>query len=413
MNSCLDAVELFDLATRSTIEGRFADALALYEALAVNTDIEIRTEARFRKGQLLATLGRNREAAATYRRLLDEKPNAARVRVELAALLAALGDEPGARRELRQAQGSGLPDDVAAQVAQFSRALRSPQRAGASLDISIAPDTNINRATQLRTLDTVLAPLELSTDARAKSGIGLKLFGQGFGKVALANRLDIVFRANSLASLYRSSEFNDFSLSLLGGITWQLPRDRFTGAFNATRRWYGGQTYSDSRSVSFDWLRPLGERAQLTASASIGRVQYPSNDLQDGMLYDGSITVERALGARSGVAFGLSAARQDAADASYAYVAIGPTAYGWRELGQTTLFLATTSRRLIADTRNFLFLDKRREWLVTFRAGATLRQISIAGLSPFLRVGFERNRSTIAIYDYQKKFVEVGVTRSF
>ncbi len=409
----LDAVQLFDLANDCVVEGRFADALILYDALASNPDLEIRTEARFRKGQLLANLGRTREAATTYRRLLDEKPNAAGVRLELAALLEKLGDEPGARRELRQAQSANLPPDVAAQVAQFARSLRSPERIGASIDVSLAPDTNVNRATQSRTLDTVIAPLDLSADARAKSGTGLKLFGQGFAKIALADRLDFVLRASALSSLYRSSEFNDVSLSLLGGIEWRLPRDRLTGALNVTRRWYGGQTYSDSRSVSIDWQHPLGTISQLNVTASVGRVRFPINNLQNGMLEESSIIVERALGARSGVAIGLSAVRQDAADPSYAYFALGPTAYGWREIGRTTVFLTTTSRRLIADARNFLFLDKRREWLVTYRAGATLRQISLAGLSPVFRVGLERNRSTIAIYDYRRTFAEVGLTRNF
>lgn len=409
----LDAVQLFELATSRTVEGRFTDALTLYDALATNPDLEIRTEARFRKAQLLADLGRTRDAAVVYRRLLDEKPNAARVRLELAALLAKLGDEPGARRQLRQAQGAGLPPDVAAQVAQFSRALRSPQRIGGSFDIALAPDTNVNRATQSRTLDTVIAPLDLSADARARSGIGLRLFGQGFAKVALTDRLDLVVRANALASLYRQTDFNDLSLSLLGGLEWQLPRDRLTGALNATRRWYGGKTYSDSRAASFDWLHALGGRAQLTTTVSIGRVTFPRNSLQDGMSYDGSVVIEEALGSRSGVAFGVTGLRQNAADPSYAYYAVGPTAYGWRDLGRTTLFLAVTSRRLIADARNFLFLDKRKEWLATFRTGATFRQISIEGFSPTFRVGLERNRSTIVIYDYRREFAEVGITRSF
>ena len=409
----LDAIDLFDLAAKNTREKRFAVADRLYDALAENSDPEVRAEARFRKGQSLVARGRLRDAAVLYRRLLDEKPKAARVRLELAQILTRLGDNANAQRELRQAQAIGLPPDIAAQVNQASRSLHMPRRTGASFDISIAPDTNINRATQARILDTVIAPLDLSADARAQSGTGVKLFGQGFANIALTDQFDVVFRANALASLYRSAVFNDMSLAVLGGVEWHLPADRVTLAGNATKRWFGGRTYADSRSLSLDWHHQLGQQAQLTTSLSVGRAQFPGNNLQNGKLIDGSIVIEKALGARSGVAFGVTATRQTAADPSYASTTFGPTAYAWREVGQTTLFLATTSRRLTGDARNFLFLEKRREWLATFRAGATFRQLSFFGLSPILRVGLERNKSSIAIYDYHRKFAELGITRSF
>jgi tetratricopeptide (TPR) repeat protein len=409
----LNAVELFEMASKAAAAGRTPETLALYDALATDPDAEVRAEARFRKGQFFASLGRDREAAATYRRLLDEKPRAARVRLELARLLAKMGNEPGALRELRQAQVIGLPPDIAAQITQLSRVVRSPRRAGGSIDVALAPDSNINRATELRTLDTVIAPLDLSADARQTSGTGIKLFGQAFARQRVAEQVDLVFRANALASIFRESRFNDVSASIFAGLEWQLPRDRLTAALTGTRRWYGGEVFADSQAVSLDWLHPIASKSQLSTSLSVGRVRFRSNPLQDGDLFDASVTVERALGARSGVAVGVTATRQTATDASYAYSAVGPTAYAWRDAGHTTFFVATTSRRLIADTRNFLFLDKRREWLVTLRVGATLRQITVAGLSPIMRFGFERNVSSIALYDYHRKFAEVGLTRSF
>ena len=411
--SGLSAIDLFNMASKSAEASKTTEALTLYDTLALNRDIEIRAEARFRKGQLLARLGRYREAAVTYRRLLDEKPRAARVRLELAQVLAKLGNEASAFRELRQAQAIGLPPDIAAQIAQLSRSVRSPQRAGGAIDVALAPDSNINRATQLRTLDTVIAPLDLSSDARQTSGTGIKLFGQAFAKHGLGDRLDFVVRGSALASLYQDTRFNDVSASLLTGLEWRFPRDRVTAAVSGTLRWYGSELYADNRSLSLEWLHSLGMKAQLSVSASAGQVMFSVNPLQNGKIYDTSVSIEHSIGARSGVAFGMGLTRQTAVDGSYAYTAWGPTAYGWRDIGRATLFIATTTRRLIGDDRNFLFLDKRREWLTTFRAGSTFRQISIAGLSPVVRFGYERNNASIALYDYSRKFAEIGLTRSF
>ena len=198
-------------------------------------------EALFRRGMLLGALKRYAEAATVFRAFLDQKPGTPRVELELARVLAAMGDESGARRALRQAQASGLPSDVAVVVDQFAVALKSRKRFGGSLEMALAPDSNVNRATSARTLDTVVAPLTLSKDARERSGIGLKLSGQGFARVALSERLALLPRLSASANIYRASQFNDIAGSMLLGLEWRAGRDRLTPAIGSTMRWYGGQ----------------------------------------------------------------------------------------------------------------------------------------------------------------------------
>jgi hypothetical protein len=99
--SGLHAPDLFALAERDVNADRPADALAIYVALARDPDIEVRSEARFRRGMLLGALKRYAEAAVEFRAFLDEKPGVARVELELARVLTAMGDEraaPCARR---------------------------------------------------------------------------------------------------------------------------------------------------------------------------------------------------------------------------------------------------------------------------------------------------------------------------
>ena len=79
----------------------------------------------------VASLSGDRSGAIEWlKALLDEKPSAGRPRLELARLLAAQGDEAGARRELRRAGAAGLPDDVARVVDRFATALRSVRPIG-------------------------------------------------------------------------------------------------------------------------------------------------------------------------------------------------------------------------------------------------------------------------------------------
>lgn len=409
----LSAIEVFDLAERARKTGHPDEAIRLYEALTQDRNAEVRAEARFREGMLLASRKRYREAATTLRALLDEKPQAARVRLELARILALMGNDGAARRELRQVQASGLPEEVARAVGQFDTALRSHKRAGLRLELALAPDTNINRATEVRTLDTVIAPFTLSRDARARSGIGIHLSGDGYWKIPVGKGISLVPRINSLATLYGRSEFDDITTTALVGVEVQRTHDRIKPSIGHGWRWYGKRAYTHTDLVTLEWIHILGQRAQLTGSVSAAKNDYQLNDLQDGALYSTSIGVERALSARSGISVTLSATRQTARDPGYATASGGMRVLGWREAGKTTLFASAAVQRTEGDRAIALFGERRREWFASARMGATFRGFSVHGFAPYARVGYERNASSVALYDYRRFTSEFGITSAF
>lgn len=416
--SGLSAAQLFDIADQARAAGRFEDAEAIYKALSGDPAVQIRSEARFRLGMMLADQKRWTDSALTFRTILDEQPNATRVRLELARVLAAMGNEGQARQQLRQAQAAGLPVEVAQVVDRFAAALRSTKTFGGNFELSFAPDSNINRATSQTTLDTPIAPFVLSEDARAQSGVGARLAGQVYARLRLSPTLALVPRLSGDGTFYRKSSFNDLSGSALLGLEWQLGRDRLTPSAGATWRYYGGDLYARTATIDMRWLHPTGRRSQLTTSAAIARTSYSRNSLQDGSLYSLGVSLERALGARSGVGLTISGARQTARDRAYSTASGGLTLVGWRDLGKTTLFANSTVRRLESDAALMfgnvpLFGDRRKEWLLGATAGATLRQIQVAGFSPVLRAGYERNFSSVGIYDYRRVNVDIGITRAF
>ena len=409
----LSAAQVFDLADTRRQAGAVDDAIVAYDALARDADADIRAEARYRKGLMLADLGRFEDAAMAFRAVLNEKPDAIAARLELARMLAALGMENDARRELRQAQAAGIPPEAAPMVEQFAAALRSPKRFGGSFELSLAPDSNINRATQARTLDTIIAPLTLSDDARAQSGLGVHTAGQAFAKLPLTSRLSLLPRVAGMANLYGDDQFNDVSTSALLGVEWRGRTDRFSPSIGATYRWFGGERYARTQTVSVDWVRGIDARSQLVISASASDASYDQNSLQDGRIYDGSASYERALSTTSGVILTGSTPRQTAQDPGYSTWAAGASAGVWRETRWGTAFASAGLRRTVGDERLFLFPERREEWLVTAKASMTFRALSVARLAPIVRVTFEQNASTVGIYDYNRLAMEVGFTRAF
>ncbi len=413
VQSRLTAPEMFALAERARSEKQVREAETLYRALDHDPDIDVRSEARFRLGMLEAEQGHYRDAAVAFRRLLDEKPDATRVRLELARVMARMGDGAGARRQLRQARSAGLPANVAIMVDQFANTLRSSRPFGGSLEVSVAPDTNITRGTSARTLDTTIAPLILNDDARANAGFGLKIGAQGYVRTPVAPSLALLGRVSTSAALYGRGRFNDTSVAADIGPEWTSSQGRLRVSAGGGRRYYGGAQYARTSTVSADWLYATGRRSQLTTALSASRVRYPMNALQDGATYDGTVSLERAITARTGGSVSVSLTRQTARDPGYATTSVGFGALAWRDAGPATLYGSLAIRSLEADERLTLYRKVRSDRLVRLSGGVSFRRLTLFGMAPILRAGFERNHSTVGLYDYRRLSADIGIIRAF
>jgi hypothetical protein len=409
----LSAEQLFELAGRMEHDGQTDFAERIYTALAGDPHLEVRNEARFRHAGLLTKQREFDKAAALYRAILEEQPDAPRVRIELAGVLAQAGDMSGARRELESAQTHGLPPDVARIVDQYAAALRSKRPYGASLELGLAPTNNINRATTATTLDTVLAPFQLSEDARAKSGVGVRVGSQAFFRAPISRTNQFVFRLAGEGSIYKRSSFNDVVGSAQVGLESDVGDAKVRPFVGRSYRWYGNDFYATTDTVSLEVERPLGEKDRITTDFGFGRADYQLNKLQDGDIYTGNVVVEHSFTAVAGAGVGVSFQRQGANDPGYATTSGGFQLLLWQRLGQISLFADSHVSRLEADERLALFPERRKEWQYATTLGATLSQLAFHGFAPVLRVSYERNDSTVGIYNYSRLAGDVGFTRAF
>jgi tetratricopeptide (TPR) repeat protein len=410
----LDPAQMFAGAERLLAAGRDAEAETLLQALTSDPDRGVRNEARFRLARLRIAAGERAEAAVLLRRILDDEPDAARVRLELARLLVEMGDEAGAARQLRQAQAAGLPPDIARVVDQFSTALRSVAPLGASLEVALAPDSNVNRATARDSVDTGLFPIDLDEDARARSGLGIAASGQVFGRVPIGGRLRLLPRLSGSARLFREGQFNDIVADArLGVERSDSTGGRLTLSVGHDRRWFGGRAFTRSAVIGLDWLRPVSRTAQVSLSASASDQRFPTSRGQDGTLWQASAAYEFAVSRQSGLSLSLSGARQSAADPGFSSWSGGASGLAWLDAGRSTWFATVSARRLVADAPFFLFTAPRQEWLVRGVAGVTLRSLGVSGFAPVVRLVAEQNTSTVGLFAYRRLAGEFGLTRAF
>ncbi|EGD57379.1 hypothetical protein Y88_3688 [Novosphingobium nitrogenifigens DSM 19370] len=410
----LSPVQMFDFAEAASKRGDYDTAERALRALIGNPGIDIRCEARFRLARLLAgPFHRRTEAALLLRRILDEKPNAAPVRLELARLEAEMGRTGAAGRELRAAQAIGLPADIARMVRFYQQALEAQRPMSGSIELALAPDSNVNRATTASTMGTVIGDFTLSRDARATSGMGLVVRTQAFARLRMTPRLSLLARLSGSASLYRDPGFDDEVVAPQIGPEWSLGDDRVSLSGGAALRWYGGRSYTTATTAAIDWQHRLGKRGLLRVSANHAFVDNHRNALETGSAWGGTAGLDRAFSARFGGGLSLFGNRQDTRDPGYATTSFGFSPYVFREIGRATVTATLSYSHLAADARIALFNDRRRDQAYGLNLAATLRQIRIGSLSPLLRLRLERNASTVQLYDYKRVAGEVGIASAF
>ena len=409
----LGAEQVMALAGEAEKRGDVGTAERAYDALSHDPNPDVRAEALFRRGLMVAKAGELAKAAGLLRQLLDQRPDAARARLELAQLLQRMGDVDAALRELRAAQASGLPPQVARMVDRYSEALRGTRPRGASIEIALAPDSNISRSTGSDTLGTIFGDFEIDKDSKAKSGLGLSVHGQAYRRFGLSGDTTFLVRGSVAGDFYRQTRFDDLAIDLAAGPEFQLGRNRATLEAGATQRWFGLKPYVRSLRVAASLRRPLDQQTQLRLSGSGTLLDYRANDLQDGKNFSVQAGVERALSETTGVALNLSGDRLAARDPAYSTRGWRMGLLVWRDVGRSTFTAGAEFGRLRADERLVLFPEERRDKYSRLTFGTTFRQLSFGGFAPVARFVIERNKSTIEFYDYSRKRTEFGLVRAF
>lgn len=410
----MSPAKLFSFADEARDRGNFSVAETAYRALSENPDIEIRTEARFRLALMLADrMDRPRDAAVLLRQILDEKPEAARVRIELARLHAKMCNYDIARRELRAAEAIGLPPEVERTVHFYSTSLSSRKQFGLNFEISLAPDNNINRSTRSETLGTVLGDFDLSEDARARSGLGISTQMQAWGRMALGPQLSMITRISSKGDFFRKSSFDDTELSIELGPQLNSGRDAINVAAITSWRWYGLKPYAYSYGANARLSHSFDKKSQLRIDGAYVHSDDKHNDLRNADSYTLAVGADRAIGGRTGVGLRASGQRSVASDPVFSTASGALTSYVFQEIGKTTLVASGGYQHLEADARQFLYPRRRIDDQFSAGLAGTFRSLRTGRLAPMVRLNYERNFSTVGIYEYRRLSAEMGVTAAF
>jgi tetratricopeptide (TPR) repeat protein len=409
----VDGSSLLAFGQKLEAAGNKRRAGEVYRVLAGDPDANVRAEARFRLAKILVAEGKRTEAAVLLRHVIDDHPKAAAPRLELAGLLHQIGDESGALRELRTLGTLNLPLNVARFVDRMSASLRASRPFSFQLELALAPDSNINRATTSNTLGTVFGDFDFSEDSKARSGVGAAVRGFVQGRLSLSRDAALQAHASLDASLYREHAFNDISFDVAAGPEFHLGSVRLAAEAGAGQQWYGMHAFQRSLRLSGSaWIK-VDSASQLRLDSALRWADNRFNNLQDGRGLSLAARYERSLSPRLTVSLGVGADRFSAKEDAYSTRSWTLAANAYRDVGRTTVDIGAEFGRLKADDRLAILPQARDDRLTRVHLGAVFRQLTVAGFAPTMRFTVERNRSNVEYYDYKRTRTEFGVSRAF
>ena len=404
--------------------GKLDSASEILTELAAAEDETLdRTQIQFLTAMIAGARGEFSIAEEAFRKILDDKPDLVRVRLELARVLFAQRKDQSAAYHFRLALAAGLPPEAQENIRTFLSAIeqRKIWRVGAS--IGIAPDSNISAGPKDETVNLFGLPFELDADARERSGLGLatSLNAQIFPKIKGPFRLEL--RGGGSVTDYSGIEFDDVFLFAEAGPRYQGRSFSISALGAFSRRFFGGESFSRSVGGKIAVQKGLTSRTNVGLRVSGASVRYDLDASRDGEVYAAGLQLNHVLTNVSSVFASVNITREQSAspflqNTQYALIAgyrrelpfgvtaqIGPDVYYRRFDECAQIDFGTDCDLTLAPVRE--------DWTYGGSIFVTKRDWRLYGFAPVFSYQYLRNDSNSERAEFTRHRANIGLTRTF
>jgi hypothetical protein len=415
----LTGQQLLGMIERLMGEKKFAEAQPLVTALQSAPGMEL--PYHFLDGLIALETGNPRLAAARFRAILAGDPGQTRVRLELARALAAQGDFQAADYHLRLAQDDeDLPQEVLDTIRHSRSVIRTSRDWRFGFDVGLAPDTNINGATNAETIDVNFGastvPLTLDPAARARSGLGVTASSFGSLRLPTSERMSIVADVDASMVNYEGKEVDDYTMQVAAGPELRLsPRANVTLQAVGLYRLYGGQVAA--RQVG----SKLGVQLDLSRSQRVGlQLDGRRTDSDFGEGYTGwqlsAVATYEQVIARTFLASATLFARRDAmelASNSNSGAGISLGVGGELPLGINAGLSGGVSYAAYDAPQYFFSAEERQDTRYQGRIYLGLRKLRWKGFSPSIEYTYSQVDTNYELYRSSRHRYQFKLARYF
>lgn len=351
-------------------------------------------------------------AIDAFRRILDQRPDLVRVRLELARTLFDKGDDAAAKYHFELALAGKLPDTVQANVQRFLDAIRRRRDWTLDVGLGLLPDSNINTGTNQQYVTIAGLPFTLSSEAREKSGVGLQISAYGTKTLKLSERVRMRGFASVLRRDYPDSRFDDMIVRAGAGPRWLFARGEVGVAPFYGERRFGNDILNRSSGVRVDGAWQVAARVIAEGAFEYQQIAYPASPTRDGGVTWAFAGLRYLLTTSSQLMLGVDYYRDEAADPVFRNESTGWTIGHFRDWSHA---ISTGATVRIADTqyeaRQPLFGEYRNDRYSTWTFTVTKRDWAIRDFVPTLSFTLFDNDSSIPLYTFQRRQVLLAFNR--
>ena len=414
---------------RALVEsGRFAEALAVLRPLAPDhpdrTDIlfllglaAIEASQRADTGEAERTALLD-EAIAALRAILIDRPGLVRVRLELARAFFLKREDDLSREHFERVLAGGPPSAMAANIRRYLAEMQARRRWSGWFGATLAPDSNVNAASDSDVIHIRGLPFRRGADAGARSGLGVILWGGGEYQHPLGRRLRLRAGADLARQEYAGKDFDQTFLSGHVGPRWLVGRDTETSVLaSARRRWTAGKPESHGLGIRFEAEHRFSRRLTASLRAAWHQLGYRKNESLDGPQVTLALSTAWLMTStvRTDLTIGYGRERPE-------WVVLR-NATRWARMGlSVALPLGFTLRGGIELRRT----DFKGDWSPFTSAGVSRadrtrilrasifnRAFTLRGFSPQLVLVNEARDSNAQLHDYRRNRAELRFVRQF
>ena len=418
----LDTVQVIQLAGGFMDAGKYDKAEHILTTVPKTGNPALETERWFLLGQISARRGDYDTAIKIFRKILDEQPDLARIRFELAICYMKTGHWYRADYHLRLAMaGDDLPDDVRKMMSYYRYIVRQNKNWNVWFNFGAAPDNNVNQATGgQECVNTIFGPMcrEL---LEPESAVGFNFILGGNYEFKFGEHWRWKSDANIYTNIYNKHKFDDLYLSTSTGPRYVWNNGDVWLAGIVARRWYGWDEYNWSLGGKLDTNYDFTRKLSGGLSLRVLNNKYDEyGPWMNGQTYSANGRLSYSLDATKYIVLRGGIERETAKDSIYANwrpnVGFGFGAalpYGF-DIYLEPYFYWTNydGERWVVDNGDFT-KKKAKDFNQRYSISLSNHKFDIWGFVPTLTVSYTRRDSNIWQREYDKYTAEFTFQQRF
>ena len=418
----MTALDAIKLAGDLVYAGEYDRASDILLKMPQTGNLPIEIERWYLLAQMEQKKGNVDEAIKIYRKILNDQPDLAKIRYELAICYMMKHQWYRADYHLRLAMtGQNIPDEIKQRMMYLRYIARQNKRWNAWFNFGAAPDNNVNQASG----GEEIVINEWGEFSRVlpepEKAFGYNFMLGGNYEFDLSKQWRWKNEANIYTNIYNKHKFDDLYLAAATGPRYIWERGDVWVAAMAARRWYGWDRYNWSLGgkvdTHYDWTRKLS--SGLTLRVMDNRYD-EYGEYMDGQSYAASPYVTYSFDASKYIMLFGGVERDTAREDTYAYwrynVGVGFGAeipWGFSVYFEPSFYWMNYDGPRWAVVDHSFAAVTERDFMQRYALSLSNNKFDFWGFVPTVTVSYTKRDSNIHAREYDRWTAEFTMRQRF